>query len=452
MCLELKGSVAGAITLAVLSSCAWLPAQTAGQNSSPPAPKKPAPTFSAAGIQGNIAPSGYSGGAREEEARQVASLVVDLQAANYTDELPATAKLSCDRQPELLHGALTQPTSFEANLRLGLFYLQHQSPALSVKYIRQAAQLRPHDVATQRYLATAEIEAKDYASAGQLAEQWTGAEAHSIKGSVAAAQGNANAALAEFKQSVALNPDANNGFAAGLSVMTLGLFADAEQMLVSGTTAVPDSAKLWLARGMAETLQENHKQAMESLLRAATLDPHDLLAPTLAATQAESAQDLARVLPLVHTLASTRPGNAIAQYDEALVLAKANPGTTDATTKAQIEAALHTAIKEQPQFAAAHFQLGIFYLDSGDVKSAIAELTEAVHLDPDVAEWHYRLSRAYRRDGQTSAAEAEMQTFQKLKAQRDAGADVSAKLLDGITPAALGMATTCPAGTADSIR
>jgi tetratricopeptide (TPR) repeat protein len=440
--------VAAALALAALSGCGCLVAQTvpaSNGSGSQPEQKKPAPTFRAAGIQGNIAPSGYSGGAREEEARQVASLVVDLKAANYADELSGTAKLSCDRQPELLHAALTEPSSFEANLRLGLFYLRHESPALSVKYLSLARELKPADVAAQLYLANAALEAKDYATASRLAEQGTGAEAHNVKGSVEAARGDADAALTDFKQSVALDPGASNVFAAALSVMALGLFTDAERMLVSGTSAHPDSARLWLARGIDETLQEDRKQATDSLLRAATLDPRDLLAPTLLATQAESAADLARVLPLARSLAAARPGEAIAHYDYALVLAKTNPGATDAQTNAPIEAELHAAIDAQPRFAAAHFQLGVFYMDTGDVKSGIAELSEAVRLDPEVAEWHYRLSRAYRRDQQASAAESEMQSFQKLKAKRDSGADVATKLLDGITPGALGIGASCPA-------
>lgn len=457
--LNIKKLVAGVPAVAALSGCGWLSAQSMPTNngSVQTEPKKPAPIFRAAGMQGDIAPSGYSGGAREEETHQVASLVVDLLAANYADELPSAAKLSCDRQPELLHAALSQPTSFETNLRLGLFYLQHESPKLSVKYLDLARALNPTDMAVQRYLATAEIEAKDYASASRLAAQWidanrTVAEAHSIMGSVQAAEGNANAALAEYQQSVALDPGADNVFSAGLSVMTLGLFSDAEQMLASGTGVHPDSAKLWLARGMAEVLQENRGQAMESLLRSARLDPDSLLAPTLLVTQADGAEALARVLPLVRSRAAARPAEAIAQYDYALVLSRINPGAADTNMNAQIETKLHTAIKEQPQFAAAHFQLGAFYLDMGDTKSAIAELSEAVRLDPEVAEWHYRLARAYRRGGQTSAAEAEMQSFEQVKARRDAGDDVSAKLIDGVTMGAFGIAARCRAGTGDASR
>jgi tetratricopeptide (TPR) repeat protein len=421
---------------------------------SPAEPKKPPPTFHAAGVQGNIAPSGYSAGAREEEALQIASLVGDLQAANYADELPVAAKLSCDRQPELLHAVLTQPTSFEANLSLGLFYLQHPNPGLSVKYLSLARDLKPSDPDVQRYLATADMEAKDYASASRLAAQWIdahqagagSAETHRIKGSVEAAAGNTDAALAEFKQSVALDPDANHVFSAGLSVMALGLFADAEQLLVSGLEAHPKSAKLWLAKGMAEVLEQNHAQAIESLLRAAALDPSDLLAPTLLATQADSVEAVARVLPIVRSLALARPGEAVAHYDYALVLSRTNLGASEASIDVQVEAELRTAIKEQPQFASAHFELGVFDQKRGDEKSAIAEISEAVRLDPTVAEWRYRLARAYRVTGQTAAAGAQMQAFQQLTERRNAGADVSARLLDGLPPGALGVGASCPVG------
>jgi len=139
------------------------------QASQAPAPPKKPPAFQAAGVQGNIAPSGYSAGAREEEARQVAGLAADLQAADFADELPESAKLPCARQPELLHAALSQPGGFEANLRLGLFYLRHGSPALGAKYLRVAANASPADPSALRYLAMADLEAKDYVGAAEAA-------------------------------------------------------------------------------------------------------------------------------------------------------------------------------------------------------------------------------------------------------------------------------------------
>jgi tetratricopeptide (TPR) repeat protein len=452
-----------ALSSATLFGCLCAPAQTAtapADASSQQGTKKLAPTFSAAGIQGNIAPSGYSGGAVEEKARQVASLVIDLQTANVADELPSDAKLSCDLQTELLHAALSQPGSFQANLRLGLFYLQHGDPALSVKYFGRARDITPGDSAVAHYLATAELEANDYPVAGRLAAQLIDANqadavAHRIKGSVEAATGHAQAALAEYKMSVALDPGANNVFSAGLSFMALGFFADAERMLATKTAAQPGSGKLWLARGMAEILLENRDQAIDSLLRSATLDPTDPLAPTLLAIQADGAVvdnlTSARILSVVQSFVAARPEESTAHYDYALVLLKVSHGAPDAHVGVLIEYELKTAVDEQPHFAAAHFELGIAYENADDGGSAIAEFSRAVALAPDVAEWRYRLARAYRRAGQLLSAAQEMEAFKRLNARRDAGGDVSAKLLDGLPADVLGvLSARCHSGPLNS--
>jgi tetratricopeptide (TPR) repeat protein len=446
--------VAGAALLLASAACCCSYAQTApasGDVATKPDAKKPAPTFNAAGIQGNIAPSGYSSGAREEETRQVADLIVQLQAANLANTLSDGEPLNCDLQPELLHAALSQPSSFEANLRLGLFYLQHQDPTLSVKYLSLARDLKPANLNAVRALAIAEVEAHENEAAGRLAARLIDAdradpEAHRIKGSVEAAAGDDAAALADFNLAVSLDPGVNGVYTTSLSLMSLGNFSAAEHILVGGTTAHPEAAKLWLASGMAEALDGKQSQAVDSLLRAAGLDPANLLAPTLLAAQAASADEIARSFPVIRALAHARPAEAIAHYDDALILIKANPASSDPAVNAQIDSELRTAIKEQPQFAAAHFQLGVFEQNAGDAKSAVAELSEAIRLSPDIAEWHYRLSRAYRRSGQNALAESEMQAFQRLKERRDAGANVSAKLLEGLPPDALGVDGQCRAG------
>lgn len=448
---------AGALCFAVLLGCLYSAGQTlpssTGLPSSQPA-KKAAPAFTASGIQGNIAPSGYSAGAREEETRQVASLVVDLQNATVTDELPADARLSCDQQAELLHAVLTHPDSFEANLRLGLFYLQHRNPALSMKYLGLARDKHPGDAALAGELATAEVEANDFAASTPLVEELihanpSNALAHRLKGSIEAAAGHAQAALAEYELSATLDPEVNNLFSAGISIMALGLFADADRMFANATEAHPETAKLWLGRGMVEILQGHDPQAVDSLLRSATLDPTDDLAPTLLANSAGDAQASARILTMAQAFVAAKPREAVAHYDYALVLLKVEPRGPGAKVDERIESELAVAVREQPQFAAAHFELGIVHENAGDVTSAIAEFSQAVHLEPEVADWRYRLARAYRRAGQIPAAESEMERFLQLKAKRDAGGDVSAKLLDGLPPDLLGVASArCETGSA----
>ena len=438
-----------ALTLAALLGSQCLQAQTAGDATLQPAAKKPAPTFHAAGIQGTIAPSGYSDGASEEQARQVASLIVDLQAANYADQSLSGEKLPCDRQAELLHASLEQPDSFEVNSRLGLFYLQHGRPGLSVKYLSAAKQKHASDPAVARDLAMAEIEAHDYAAAGRQASQLlqrnpSDAFAHQLQGSVEAAAGQPEAALAEYKLSATLDPGANNAFSAGLSMMALGFFVDAEKLFAAATATHPNSVNLWLGMGIVNILEANHAQAVKSLLRAAALDPSNGLAPTLLATLTPSAEQDAslqpEILPVIEAFAAAHPEQAIAHYDYALALSKASHGTSDGQVGVQMETELKLAITEQPQFAAAHFQLGIVYEHAADLPSAINEFSRAVTLEPDVAEWRYRLARAFHQAGQNQSAELEMVKFKQLAANRDAGKDVSAKLLDGLPPELLGVA------------
>lgn len=453
---KISGRAAGALIAYALLGLCWLQAQTpTGDAASKQPANKPAPSFNAAGIQGNIAPSGYSDGAREEEVRQVATLVVDLQAANLIDELPPSERLGCDRQAELLHAALVNPDSFEANRQLGLFYLQHGNPLQSAKYLAVARDKHPADTATAHDLATAEVEANDYAASSQLVSQLIAADpgdarAHYLKGSVEAAAGHVDAAVAEYKRSATLDPGANNVFSAGLSTMALGSFAEAETMLASATSAHPESAKLWLARGMVQILRDRRAQAIDSLLRSAALDPGNSLAPTILATLSKSAQTSIRILPVVEAFAAARPKEGIAHYDYALVLSKVDEGNADSKTRETIASELRAAIEREPKFAAAHFQLGVFDESVGDERSAIAEFVQAVSLQPDVAQSLYRLARAYRKAGQISLADSEMARFKELEARRDSGEDVSEKLIDGLPPDLLGVvANTCDARSAE---
>jgi tetratricopeptide (TPR) repeat protein len=432
-----------ALILAALVSGCWLHAQTSGDAASPTVAKKPAPTFRASGIQGTIAPSGYSDGATEQQARQVASLVLDLQAANYAEQWPSSEKLPCDREPALLHTSLTQPDSFQANRRLGLFYLQHGRPDLSAKYLGIANSSHPSDSQVVRNLAMAEMEARDYSAAGQLAAQLTelnpeDAFAHQVKGSVEAAAGHSQAALQEYKLSARLDSSPGNVFSSGLSITALGFFADAEQLFAAPTTSHRDSSMLWLGMGIVSILQAHQAQAVDSLLRSAALDPSDSLTPTLLATLMTNEQDNTRIEPVIKAFAAAHPKQAIAHYDYAVALSKADHPGADGPVEKQMEAELKLAVNEQPDFAAAHFQLGIVYQNASYLPSAIKEFSQAVSLQPDVAEWRDRLARAYHQGGQTEASELEMTKFQLLAAKRDAGNDVSARLLDGLPPDLLG--------------
>ena len=81
------------------------------------------------------------------------------------------------------------------------------------------------------------------------------------------------------------------------------------------------------------------------------------------------------------------------------------------------EANLQEAIRLDPNFAQAHFQLGNVLESTGQTDAAVSEFCDAARLDPGYAEPHFALARLYRRLGRESAARQEVQTYLRLRAR-----------------------------------
>ena len=80
----------------------------------------------------------------------------------------------------------------------------------------------------------------------------------------------------------------------------------------------------------------------------------------------------------------------------------------------EAETNLREAIRLEPRIATAHFQLGNVLDSTGKAQAAIEEYKQAAQLDSHYAEPHYALARVYRRLGENSLAEQEVQTYLRL--------------------------------------
>jgi cytochrome c-type biogenesis protein CcmH/NrfG len=80
------------------------------------------------------------------------------------------------------------------------------------------------------------------------------------------------------------------------------------------------------------------------------------------------------------------------------------------------------AIQLDPDFAAAHYNLGNILLKQGNYEAAASELTEAIRSDPNLAEAHVDLSMIYAIQGKAEEATNEMNIAAEL-------GDVNAKKL-----------------------
>ncbi len=82
---------------------------------------------------------------------------------------------------------------------------------------------------------------------------------------------------------------------------------------------------------------------------------------------------------------------------------------------------LQELVREQPDYADAHYQLGKALLQQGEVDEAIARLETAVRLDPEQEYSHYQLSLAYRKKGRVEDAERALRVYRELKEKNRRG-------------------------------
>ena len=78
-------------------------------------------------------------------------------------------------------------------------------------------------------------------------------------------------------------------------------------------------------------------------------------------------------------------------------------------------------IKIDPNFSHARYELGKGLLQHADVADAISHLEIAVKLEPENADFHYELGRAYIAAGRREEGKREKDTFNRLKKQTVAG-------------------------------
>lgn len=200
-----------------------------------------------------------------------------------------------------------------------------------------------------------------------------------------------------------------------------GSYARAADVFRQGAAQFPASSRMMLGLGVADYSRGLYSQAIDALCKAVDLSPDQPQAYFfLAQAYSASPANTGDVLKRVGRYASDHPGNAPAQYYEALCLwrsrAVAQSGQVDAR---QVEDLLRSAIGLDPALAETHFQLGVVLADQNQDQQAATEFERAVALDPKWAEAHYRLGEVYRRAGEAAKAQAEFDESERLRKNSD---------------------------------
>jgi tetratricopeptide (TPR) repeat protein len=142
----------------------------------------------------------------------------------------------------------------------------------------------------------------------------------------------------------------------------------------------------------------DQERARDLLSRATEMDP----------TSPELAYRLARVLEEMGSR-----GDAIAQYCQVLALGPQSAGIEDAETR--LRGILDSERTQIPDGAVEAFTRGLAEADDGDLQAAVASFSSAWQQAPSWADAVYNRGIVYARQGQTEAAQVDLEEYLALR-------------------------------------
>ena len=171
-------------------------------------------------------------------------------------------------------------------------------------------------------------------------------------------------------------------------------------MMNTGLQAEPNSAQLYVARGVLYVQLAQYEQAEADFLKADTLDPKLAIASAAEGLEAVQKNDPAAALSTVRAKLAKRPNDAFLLYLQADILTKGGAETGGAEFR-EAMASAKKAVALRPSLAAAHDVLAKLYLQEGENEAAVAHSRKALASDPKDQTALYHLIQGLRKSGQT---------------------------------------------------
>jgi tetratricopeptide (TPR) repeat protein len=324
-------------------------------------------------------------------------------------------------EAKLLDRAEKNRQSFEANHDLGEFYIQRHRLSSAIPYLERAHSIDPKEYNNSYDLALAYLESGKVEQSRQVIEAMLAvkdtAELHNLLGDVEAAESNVDAAARQYEVAARADPSEKNMFDLGSFLAGHRGFEQARIVFEYAVGRYPKAARLRVGLGVAYYSLGQYDQAVEALCQAVDLDPKDTKALDFLGKMYDISPAYAdEVTKRLARFVKIYPENAAANYFYALSLRKRRLGTPDNAKSAELY--LARAVKLNPGWADAHYELGLLYEDQHDYSRAIAEYEAAEAIEPATPKTHYRLAVLYRRNGQPTLAEREMHAFEASKGKK----------------------------------
>lgn len=368
------------------------------------------PQFTVAGVTDTTSLGGHGSDVvvrtRESIAKETVSL--SKSAANPHANDPAVER-------ELRAKVTRDPSSFDANHRLGQLLITEGKASDAIPFLDRAAQLKPEDYDNSYDLALANADAGNYAQAREGAKALLAthdqAELHHLLGNVEEKLGDPLEAVRHYQRSAELDPSEAYLYDWGSELLLHHAPEPAIEVFTKGNHLFPHSVRMLIGLGAALFARGSDEEAVTRLCEASDLAPNDPAPYVFLGMLLRAAPSSFPFAEKLHRFVTLNPDNAEANYYYAFALWKLPPMPPDRARMDQIESLLQKALRLDPKLAAASLQLGILYADEGKHPDAISAYQRAIAANPQLGEAHYRLAQAYRQAGQPDKAKEELRLY-----------------------------------------
>ncbi|MFZ0593795.1 MAG: tetratricopeptide repeat protein [Bryobacteraceae bacterium] len=323
----------------------------------------------------------------------------------------------------VLENARLHPVDFEANHLAGEYLIANKDLPRAIPYLEKAWKIDPanytngYDLALAYFETGAPQKSRDIIQA--FMKRQDRAELHNLLAAVEESEGQVNEAAREYETAARMDPSEKNVFDLGSDLLKHNGFVPALKVFEFGVGRYARSARMRVGLGIAYYSLGRYDDAVQALCAAVDLDPKDTKALDFLGKMYDVSPRYAHEVAkrLAH-FAAIYPDNSAANYYYALSLRRRGPSTDGGSVQREAEAYLRKAIQLKPDFADAHFELGLLYEDEKRDSEAIAQYELAVKGQPDLLKAHYRLARLYQKGGQEILAQKEFDTVKALKDRR----------------------------------
>jgi tetratricopeptide (TPR) repeat protein len=314
------------------------------------------------------------------------------------------------------------PRNFETNHNLGEAFARSGKVAEAALYLEKAQQIDPSSYDNGYDLSLAYLQINRLADAQRLLrdllKQKNTAELHNLLAEVEEKDGKFVEAANEYEAAAHLEPSESNLFDWGGELLLHRTLDPAVEVFKQGVQRYPASQRMVVGLGMTYYARGNYDDAVQSLLRAADLNPSEPSCYFFLSKAYDSSPSRAdEVIQRFRRFAELQPRNARALYYYAMSLWKGRRAQDPGLDLHQIESLLTQSLELDPKLGEAHLQLGNLYSDENKYVEAIPEYKLALELNSDLADAYYRLGQAYVRAGEKGRAQEQFQVYQKIREQ-----------------------------------